>query len=108
MVTDSKDNIVYASPEMMMTYGEPYVEHNTMEEPKSYGEHIDRETGEITQLTELDDELGLPVIPKKTIFEKYGVHCDPRKNSFYESLYHQFEKKGSLSEKQVNALRNSR
>lgn len=56
----------------------------------------------------IDDELGLEVVVKETIFEKYGVHCDPKKNSFYESLYRQFEAKGRLSEKQVNALRNPR
>lgn len=105
MITDKDNNIIHASPDIMMTYGEPYVEDDKLE---SYGEHVDQLTGEVTQMTELDDELGLPVVPKMTIFQKYGVHCDPKKNSFYESLYYQFEKRGSLSEKQVNALKNSR
>ena len=54
---------------------------------------------------EIDEDLGLEVVQKPTIFEKYGVHCDPNKNSFYRSLFDQFEKRGSLSERQINALR---
>jgi len=54
---------------------------------------------------ELDDELGLPLVAKDTIFTKYGVNCDPDKNSFHKSLFDQFENKGYLSPKQVNALR---
>jgi hypothetical protein len=55
---------------------------------------------------EIDDELGLELIPEKpSIFTKYGVQCDPTKNSFHKSLYDQYMRRGSLSEKQINALR---
>ena len=54
---------------------------------------------------EVDDDLGLEVVEKPTIWEKYRVQCDPDKNSFHESLYKQFEQKGYLSPKQVDALR---
>ncbi len=57
---------------------------------------------------EIDDELGLKVVPKQTIFQKYGVNCDPKANSFQLSLHRQFERNGRLSEKQINALRNSK
>ena len=54
---------------------------------------------------EVDNDLGLEIVEKPTIWEKYRVQCDPDKNSFHESLYRQFEQKGYLSPKQVNALR---
>jgi len=57
---------------------------------------------------ELDDELGLPIVKqveKPSIFVKYGVQCDPDKNSFHASLHRQYHEKGYLSPKQVNALR---
>jgi hypothetical protein len=55
---------------------------------------------------EVDDELGLELVPDKpSIFAKYGVQCDPTKNSFHKSLYDQYQARGSLSEKQINALR---
>ena len=54
---------------------------------------------------EIDEELGLELKPQETIFSKYGVKCDPQKNSFHRSLYEQFQARGRLSEKQVNALR---
>ena len=53
----------------------------------------------------VDDELGLDIVQKPTIWEKYRVQCDPTKNSFHESLHDQFERKGYLSPKQVDALR---
>ena len=53
----------------------------------------------------IDDELGLPLVNKETIWTKYGVECHPDKNSFHKSLHEQFEKKGYLSPKQLKALR---
>jgi len=53
----------------------------------------------------IDDELGLPLVVKPTIWEKYGVVCSPNENDFHASLYDQFERKGYLSPKQINALR---
>ena len=74
-----------------------------------YTERVNQHTGEVTQEpVELDDELGLAVVAKKTIFEVYGVHCDPSKNNFHASLHDQFERNGRLSEKQINALKNPR
>ena len=91
MVIDSNDNVIFMSGEEALTYdGEEYT------------------TMLLEQTPEVDDELCLAIVPKQTIMDKYGVHCDPKKNSFHESLYNQFESKGRLSEKQVNALRNSR
>ena len=54
---------------------------------------------------EVDDELGLEVVEKLSIFDKYGVQCNPDKNSFHRSLFTQYEKKGYLSPKQIDALR---
>ena len=54
---------------------------------------------------EVDDELGLEVVQKETIWTKYGVACEPTKNDFHKSLHEQFERKGYLSPKQLNALR---
>ena len=53
----------------------------------------------------IDDELGLEIVEKPSIFAKYGVECDPDKNSFHASLHRQYHEKGYLSPKQVNALR---
>jgi len=80
MVIDSNNNIVYMSTDEAETY-------------------------ETVPTKELDPDLGLEVVVKQTIFDKYGVHCDPTTNSFYASLHRQFEKNGRLSERQVNALR---
>ena len=87
MVIDSNNNIVYMSTDEAETY-ETVPTGDTYPDPK-----------------ELDPDLGLEVVVKQTIFDKYGVHCDPNTNSFYASLHRQFEKNGSLSERQVNALR---
>ncbi len=94
MITDSNDTIIHMSKEEAETYDEA-VNADPHAQP-------DSPTGEI------DDELGLEVVPKQTIFQKYGVNCDPKKNSFQLSLYNQFERNSRLSEKQVNALRNSK
>ena len=88
MVVDSSNMIVYMDSDTAETYG-----------AEQKGSML------LEQTPEIDDELGLEIVQKKTIFQKYGVHCDPNKNSFYASLHRQFEKNGSLSEKQVNALR---
>ena len=57
------------------------------------------------ELKVIDNDLGLEIVEKPTIWEKYRVQCDPNKNSFHKSLYDQFERKGYLSPKQVEALR---
>ncbi len=57
--------------------------------------------------TEVDDELGLEIVQKETVEQKYGVKLDPR-NDFHNSLKEQFEQRGRLSEKQVYCLRNPR
>ncbi len=89
MVVDQNNIVVHMSADMAETYGaEEYTSMLLEQTP-----------------VELDEELGLPVVQKQTIFQKYGVHCDPNTNSFYASLHRQFEKNGSLSVKQVNALR---
>ena len=80
-------NVVYSTP---------------IEETLGQGAELFRE--ETKQ--DIDNDLGLPLVPEKpTIFEKYGVHCDPDKNSFHKSLFDQYQRKGYLSEKQINALR---
>ena len=53
---------------------------------------------------EVDDELGLPIVAQETMEEKYGL-SNLKDNSFTRSLREQFERKGRLSEKQVNCLR---
>ncbi len=81
MVVNTHDEIIHMDSETAETYGGNYIES-----------------------PEVDDELGLEVVHKPTILEKYGVHCDPLKNSFHASLYKQFEDKGYLSPKQLKAL----
>ena len=56
----------------------------------------------------IDDELGLEIVEpveRPSIFAKYGVKCDPAKNSFHKSLYDQYQARGTLSPKQINALK---
>ena len=53
---------------------------------------------------QIDTELGLEIVQKPTIWQKYGVNCDPDDSNFHKSLYDQFERKGYLSPKQVKAL----
>ena len=77
--------------------------------------HMDSETAESYEAKlvddynptakELDDDLGLEVVEKLSIFDRYGVQCNPDKNSFHRSLFTQYEKKGYLSPKQIDALR---
>ena len=69
--------------------------------PEAY--NIATEQAEDTR--EIDELTGLPYTDAETIFSKYGVYCKPNKNSFHESLQRQFDSKGFLSPKQVNALR---
>jgi len=65
------------------------------------------EVGKIVAPTvyiEIDDDLGLEVVPTETIESKYGIkHI--KDNSFTRSLREQFERNGRLSEKQINCLR---
>ncbi len=96
MVVDSSNTIVYMDSDTAETYGA---------EQKGRRHQVANIPDIQVDPVEIDDELGLEIVQKKTIFQKYGVHCDPNKNSFYASLHRQFEKNGSLSEKQVNALR---
>ncbi len=91
MVVDQSNTIVHMSADEELTYG--------LTSPKT--EPVEDSIYD----PEIDDELGLEIVVVQTIFQKYGVHCDPSKNSFYASLHRQFEKSGSLSVKQVNALR---
>ncbi len=89
MIIDSNDLIVHMSTEEAETYGaEEYTSMLLEQTP-----------------VELDGDLGLPVVQKETILQKYGVKCEPDKNSFHKSLHDQFDKKGYLSPKQINALR---
>jgi len=92
MVTDNKGTIVYMNKDEAETFGAE--EYATM-------------LAEQTPI--LDSDLGLELIPEQpSIFEKYGVHCDPTKNSFYKSLYDQYQKSGRLSERQIDALKKPR
>jgi len=57
---------------------------------------------------EIDEELGLPIVQKETIEQKYGTPpLDPR-NDFHNSLKEQFERNGRLSHRQVSCLKNPR
>lgn len=85
MVTDSNNTIVHMSTEEAETFG---LVMKVVDEP-----------------AEVDDELGLAIVSKPTIMEKYGVHCDPDKNSFHKSLFDQYQNRGTLSPKQIQALR---
>ena len=84
---------------------EGYIIHTDME--LTYGEGSELFIEKFDRYHEADSptELGLPLAVKDTIFTKYGVNCDPDKSSFHKSLFDQFENKGYLSPKQVNALR---
>jgi len=67
-----------------------------------------RKLFETTVEVEIDEELGLPIVKKETIEQKYGLPpLDPR-NDFHNSLKEQFEQRGRLSDKQVYCLRNPR
>ena len=62
--------------------------------------------GYVAQPKEIDDELGLEIVVKETIEQKYGVpKLDPR-NDFHNSLKKQYEQNGSLSRRQVDCLMN--
>ena len=93
MVIDQYDNIIHADKELMATYDEGT--------KALFKKDINVDLKE----TKIDDKLGLPILSKPTIFEKYGVHCNPKKNNFHRSLYEQYEMRGALSIKQINALR---
>ena len=56
------------------------------------------------QPVEIDDDLGLAIVPQETLESKYGL-SGLKDNSFVRSLREQFERKGFLSQKQVNCLR---
>ena len=91
MVIDNQDNIVYMDADEALSF-------EIVPTDEVYPDPV-----------ELDPDLGLPIVkevPRPSIFIKYGVHCDPKKNSFHASLHKQYEAKGYLSEKQINALRN--
>ena len=89
-IIDADNNIVHMSVEEAETYEE---ERHHCDPVKNFPPK------------EMDKDLGLAVVAKPTIFEKYGVHCDPKKNNFHRSLYEQYEMRGALSIKQINALR---
>ena len=54
--------------------------------------------------TEVCDELGLPFVEKPTVTELYGVYLD-KGNSFHKSLQEQFDRKGYLTDRQLNCVR---
>ena len=54
---------------------------------------------------EIDDDLGLPIVEKETVYSKYGVYLQPDKNDFHKSLQTQFDRKGFLSEKQLRCIK---
>jgi len=56
---------------------------------------------------EIDDDLGLEIVQKESLEQKYGVTIDPR-NDFHNSLKEQFDSKGYLSKRQIDCLRNPR
>jgi len=53
---------------------------------------------------EIDDELGLEVVEKETVYSKYQVYLQ-RDNSFHDSLQEFFDKTGFLTSKQLQAVR---
>ena len=57
-----------------------------------------------TVAVEVDDELGLEVVPTVTMEEFYGLG-KLKDSSFVQSLRKQFDAKGRLSEKQISCLR---
>ena len=99
MVSDGNNVIVHMSTEEAETYEEvaidPIHKYTASHKVDDYN----------PTAKELDDELGLEVVEKLSIFDKYGVQCNPDKNSFHRSLFTQYEKKGYLSPKQIDALR---
>ncbi len=52
----------------------------------------------------MDDSLGLPLVDNPTIFEKYGINID-KSNPFHRSLDTFFNRRGYLTDKQLNAIR---
>lgn len=53
---------------------------------------------------EIDPELGLEVVEKPTIQEKYGIILDPE-NSFHASVQRFFDKNGFITDKQLNCFK---
>ena len=56
------------------------------------------------QPVEVDEELGLAIVPRETILSKYGVQLYPSENTFHQSLTTFFERKGYLTPKQLKAI----
>ena len=52
----------------------------------------------------IDDSLGLPIVDKPTIFEKYGITID-KSIPFHRSLDTFFNMRGYLTDRQLNAIR---
>ncbi len=52
----------------------------------------------------MDDSLGLPLVDNPTIFEKYGITID-KSIPFHRSLDTFFNRRGYLTDKQLNAIR---
>ena len=55
--------------------------------------------------SELDEATGLPIVKRESVYEKYGIYLQPEKNSFHKSLQEQFDKRGTLSAKQIACIR---
>ena len=53
---------------------------------------------------EIDDELGLEVVQKETVYGKYQIYLK-KGNPFHESLQSFFDKAGYLTARQLEAIR---
>jgi len=94
MVADKDGNILYMSKD----------EEETHESIDVFKRNHKNAILDFLGVVEVDDDLGLEIVQKPTIWQKYGVNCDPDDSNFHKSLYDQFERKGYLSPKQVKAL----
>jgi hypothetical protein len=73
---------------------------NSFKEIPSYGhQSYYRDNNPI----EMDSELGLEVVKKPTIYEKYGITLDPD-NTFHASVQRFFDKNGFITPKQLNCF----
>ena len=59
----------------------------------------------VDEPVEVDDDLGLELVPEKPTMEQFYNLGTVKDNSFTRSLREQYDARGSLSEKQIACLR---
>ena len=101
---DRDECLVHSTPIEDTLEGWDYSKDDAFSVPTR--EHIDQHTGEITQVPiEVDDDLGLELVHKPSIKEKYGIVLDTTTNSFHKSIQSFFDRNGYLTDKQLNCFK---